>query len=67
MTRGSVHADETHGKVEEVVATVLWLCSDHASFITGATVPIDGGQQAGPKLSRMYRPGQPKGGRVLTR
>ncbi len=31
---------------EEVAATVLWLCSDQASFVTGVTVPIDGGQYA---------------------
>ena len=24
-------------------AAAAWLCSDHASFITGATIPIDGG------------------------
>jgi NAD(P)-dependent dehydrogenase (short-subunit alcohol dehydrogenase family) len=47
------------GRVEEVAATVLWLCSDQASFITGATVPIDGGQSAGLKPARMYRQGQP--------
>lgn len=47
------------GRAEEVAATVLWLCSNQASFITGATVPIDGGQFAGLKPVRMYRPGQP--------
>ena len=47
------------GTTEEVAATVLWLCSDHASFITGATMPIDGGQSAGLKPARMYRQGQP--------
>jgi NAD(P)-dependent dehydrogenase (short-subunit alcohol dehydrogenase family) len=47
------------GRAEEVAATVLWLCSDQASFITGAIVPIDGGQSAGLKPARMYRQGQP--------
>ncbi len=35
------------GQPEEVAATVVWLCSDHASFITGAKIPIDGGRMAG--------------------
>jgi NAD(P)-dependent dehydrogenase (short-subunit alcohol dehydrogenase family) len=35
------------GQVEEVAAAVVWLCSDQASFITGATLPIDGGKLAG--------------------
>ena len=47
------------GRTEEVAATVLWLCSNQASFITGITVPIDGGQSAGVKPPRMYRQGQP--------
>ena len=35
------------GQPEEVAATAAWLCSDQASFITGATIPIDGGKLAG--------------------
>jgi hypothetical protein len=38
---------------------VLWLCSEQSSFITGAVIPIDGGQSAGNKPPQMYRPGQP--------
>ena len=34
------------GRPEEVAAAVVWLCSDHASFITGAAIPIDGGKLA---------------------
>ncbi|MFF7245731.1 SDR family NAD(P)-dependent oxidoreductase [Embleya sp. NPDC008237] len=35
------------GLPEEVAAAVVWLCSDASSFITGATLPIDGGKLAG--------------------
>jgi NAD(P)-dependent dehydrogenase (short-subunit alcohol dehydrogenase family) len=35
------------GQPEEVAATVVWLCSDQASFVTGATFTIDGGRMAG--------------------
>ena len=35
------------GLPEEVAATAAWLCSDQASFLTGATIPIDGGRLAG--------------------
>ncbi|MVZ99848.1 SDR family oxidoreductase [Actinomadura sp. LD22] len=35
------------GAVEEVAHTVVWLCSSQASYITGTTVPVDGGQVAG--------------------
>jgi len=46
------------GTVEEVANTVLWLCSPAASYITGAVVPIDGGQSAGTKPELMYRQGE---------
>jgi NAD(P)-dependent dehydrogenase (short-subunit alcohol dehydrogenase family) len=47
------------GQAGEVAATVVWLCSDQASYVTGVTVPIDGGQSAGVKPERMYRQGEP--------
>jgi len=46
------------GTVTEVAETVLWLCSPQSSFITGAVIPIDGGQSAGVKPPQMYRQGQ---------
>jgi NAD(P)-dependent dehydrogenase (short-subunit alcohol dehydrogenase family) len=47
------------GTPSEVAQTVLWLCSPQSSFITGAVIPIDGGQSAGNKPPQMYRQGQP--------
>lgn len=34
------------GLPEEVAETVVWLCSEAASFITGAALPVDGGYVA---------------------
>jgi NAD(P)-dependent dehydrogenase (short-subunit alcohol dehydrogenase family) len=31
------------GTADEVANLIVWLCSDNASFITGAHVPVDGG------------------------
>jgi NAD(P)-dependent dehydrogenase (short-subunit alcohol dehydrogenase family) len=46
------------GTSEEVADVVLWLCSGRSSFVTGVTIPIDGGQLAGHKPPRMYRQGE---------
>jgi NAD(P)-dependent dehydrogenase (short-subunit alcohol dehydrogenase family) len=35
------------GSPAEVAAAVVWLMSDHASFVTGITLQIDGGKMAG--------------------
>ncbi len=35
------------GKPEEVASAILYLASDHASFVNGAALPIDGGGVAG--------------------
>jgi NAD(P)-dependent dehydrogenase (short-subunit alcohol dehydrogenase family) len=46
------------GTTREVADVVLWLCSEQSSFVTGATVPVDGGQLAGNKPPQMYRRGE---------
>lgn len=48
--RGKRVLDKTpmgrYGKPEEIAAAVLWLCSDAASFVNGAIIPVDGGFSA---------------------
>lgn len=34
------------GDPEELIGPVIWLCSDAASFVTGAVIPVDGGFSA---------------------
>jgi 3-oxoacyl-[acyl-carrier protein] reductase len=35
-----------HGNADEVAAAMAWLLSDAASYVTGATIPLDGGDTA---------------------
>lgn len=44
--KGLVHPLGRLGSPTEVARTVLFLCSDDASFITGAVIPVDGGYLA---------------------
>ena len=34
------------GSPEELIGTVIWLCSDAARFVTGTVIPVDGGFSA---------------------
>lgn len=40
---GSMHPIGRIGTPDEVAELMVWLCSDRASFLTGAIIPIDGG------------------------
>jgi NAD(P)-dependent dehydrogenase (short-subunit alcohol dehydrogenase family) len=51
----SVHAFhplERHGYPADVVEAILFLAGDHAAWITGTTLPIDGGVLAGRNAAR---------------
>lgn len=37
------HALKRFGTAQEVAETVVWLCSDAASFVTGHAMLVDGG------------------------
>lgn len=42
QTTAAIPADRL-GKPEEIAATVVWLCSEDASYVTGHPLPVDGG------------------------
>ncbi len=44
----SYHPMGRFGKPSEVAEAVAWMCSDHASFMTGQSLVLDGGFLAGP-------------------
>lgn len=49
------------GQPDEVAAAAVWLCSPAAGFITGATLPVDGGLLAGmPPFQTSNRHHQPE-------
>ncbi len=48
--RGKIIMDHTpmgrFGEPDDLLGTLMWLCSDGAKFVTGVVVPIDGGFSA---------------------
>ncbi len=48
--RGKTIIDQTpmkkFGEPDDLISTLLWLCDDKSSFITGIVVPVDGGFSA---------------------
>jgi NAD(P)-dependent dehydrogenase (short-subunit alcohol dehydrogenase family) len=48
--RGQQIVDHTpmgrFGEPDELVGTLVWLCSDASRFVTGVVVPVDGGFSA---------------------
>jgi NAD(P)-dependent dehydrogenase (short-subunit alcohol dehydrogenase family) len=48
--RGRTIVDRTpmgrFGEPDELIGTLLWLCGDGSSFVTGAVIPVDGGFSA---------------------
>jgi NAD(P)-dependent dehydrogenase (short-subunit alcohol dehydrogenase family) len=43
----AMHPVGRFGRPEEVASATLWLCSDGAGFVTGHSLPVDGGRVVG--------------------
>lgn len=35
-----------YGEPKDIANSILWLCADHSSFVTGLSLPVDGGMTA---------------------
>ena len=35
-----------YGEPEDIANSILWLCAEHSSFVTGLSLPVDGGMMA---------------------
>ena len=44
---GNYSATKRMGKAEEIAETVIWACSDCASYVTGSALVVDGGWTSG--------------------
>ena len=44
---GEMHPLQRVGRPEDVASMIVYLLSDHASWMTGAIIPVDGGMMAG--------------------
>lgn len=49
-----MHALGRIGQPEEIARTVVFLCSDDASFVTGVAMPVDGGMSIGAQIVPEY-------------
>ncbi|MGI9524083.1 MAG: SDR family NAD(P)-dependent oxidoreductase [Hyphomicrobiaceae bacterium] len=50
QTVRQIHAMNRWGEASEIARAILFLASEEASFITGVTLPVDGGWLAGKKM-----------------
>lgn len=55
MERASYYPINRLGMPEDIAAAAIYLCSDEAGWVSGATLPVTGGQQAASDVFRWVR------------